>query len=95
MQSDATSILAYGQHQLACLLSTALDASFEGISIAARAARQRGLLPPDMARNCERLDVAAHWARHSTVAKMDLFIKEVAAALSAPAPPSRGSLAPL
>ena len=95
MQSDATSILAYGQHRLMCLFSTALDASFEGVTIAARTAKQRGLLPSDMARTCERLDVAAHCARHSTVARMDLFIQEVAAALSGPVPPSRGNLAPL
>ena len=61
-----------------------MDATFEGLTAAAREAKRRGLIPAALARKCERLDVAAHYARHTTAAKGAAFIKVLTTALPSP-----------
>ena len=67
-------LLAGAQHRSFATLSEALGESFEGLTVAARMARRQGLLTPALARQCERLDVAAHFTRHITAQKAQSFL---------------------
>ena len=63
-------LLAHTQHQAFALLSEVLGASFEGLSIAARHGRRKGLLNQRTMRRLERLDIATHVVRHATSPKL-------------------------
>ena len=83
--SEVVGILARTQHASLTALSDCMeDSTFEGLTAAAREARRRGLIPAALARKCERLDVAAHYARHTTTAKGAAFIKVLTTALPGP-----------
>ena len=63
-------LLADAQHSALTVLASLFDQNFEGLSIAARAARRAGRISPGLAKKLERLDVAAHFARHATAQKV-------------------------
>jgi len=54
--------------------------------MAARSAKNKGLISPSLARRCERLDGAAHFARHATAEKMHAFLVSIAEATGAGLP---------
>ena len=83
--SEVVGILARTQHASLTALSDCMeDSTFEGLTAAAREARRRGLIPAALARTCERLDVAAHYARHTATAKGAAFIQVLTTALPSP-----------
>ena len=83
--SDVVGILASTQHASLTALSNCMnDSTFEGLTAAAREAKRRGLIPAALARKCERLDIAAHYARHTTTAKGAAFIQVLTTALPSP-----------
>ena len=83
--SDVVGILASTQHASLTALSNCMnDSTFEGLTAAAREAKRRGLIPAALARKCERLDIAAHYARHTATAKGAAFIQVLTTALPSP-----------
>ena len=81
--SDVVGILASTQHSALVALSHCMKGSaFQGLTAAAREAKRRKILSAPMARKCERLDIAAHYARHTTEAKGEEFIRGMITALS-------------
>ena len=72
--ADVVGLLASGQQCALAALSSRLGQPFTGLTAAARAARRQGVLSSSMVRKCERLDVAAHYARHCTSEKMGEFL---------------------
>ena len=79
---DVVSLLAGAQHRVLCLLSDQLNMSFEGLSAAAREARRQKVLSSALMKKCERLDTAAHFARHCTRAKIDKLVDNIGDALA-------------
>ena len=79
--TTVVALLADGQHTAVTVLSSRLGRSYEGLSAAAKAARRLGLISAAMAKKCERLDVAAHWARHCTSQKVDDFVSQLQRAI--------------
>ena len=82
---SVVALLAGAQHSALTVLSRRLGQPYEGLSAAAKEARRRGILPPVMVRKCERLDTAAHWARHCTPQRVDQFSVQLVQALDATA----------
>ena len=81
VEDDVVATPGSAQHSSLCLLSYALGGKFEGVSAAARKAKQRNVISAGLSRKCERLDVAAHWSRHATMEKANGFLHEVATEL--------------
>ena len=82
-EADAVVLLGRTQHRTLCMLSALLGGTFEGVTVAARSAKNKGLISPALARRCERLDGAAHFARHATAEKMHSFLLSFAEATGA------------
>ena len=66
-------LLADAQHSALTVLASLFDQNFEGLSVAARAARRAGRISPGLAKKLERLDLAAHFARHATAQKVRIL----------------------
>ena len=66
-------LLTDAQHSALTVLASLFDQNFEGLSVAARAARRAGRISPGLAKKLERLDLAAHFARHATAQKVRIL----------------------
>ena len=81
--SDVVGILASTQHSALVALSHCMKGSaIQGLTAAAREAKRRNILSAPMARKCERLGIAAHYARHTIEAKGEEFMRGLITALS-------------
>ena len=81
MSASVAALLAGAQHSAFSALSSRLGKPYEGLSAAAREAKRQGVITAAMAKKCERLDVAAHWARHCTAQKCDHFVQQLVQAI--------------
>ena len=80
---DVVGLLADAQFRALIALANKLNADFIGLSAAARSARRAKVICPNTARKLERLDVAAHFARHATVQRMEHFLAQIVAQIGA------------
>ena len=64
------------------VVSALTGGDHQGLSVAAREARRRGLLSGTMARKFANLDISTHMARHKTRARMVAFLDELSADVS-------------
>ena len=63
-----------------CFFTFQLNHSFEGLSAAARYARQQGCIKSNMEKKLTRLDAASHLARHYTQHRLESLLRSVEAA---------------
>ena len=84
MADASTLILSAHGSALRALSGTA---HFEGLGQAARAARKSGALTPKLIKRLANLDAAASLVRHVTPASVEKLLADIAAELSADAPP--------
>jgi len=61
----------------------------DGLTVAAREARRRGMISPNLAKKLERLDVSVHFAQHINAAKVLTFQERLERELSLSAPAQR------
>ena len=82
--ASVVELLAGAQFNALSAISDALGeaADFQGLTMAAKCARRRGLVSPNLARRLERLDMAAHVARHCTRGRMQAIVAELVRALA-------------
>eukprot|EP00969_Alexandrium_andersonii_P221948 9802902-Alexandrium_andersonii.AAC.1 len=81
---DAAALIASVHGSAFRALSNHLDADVQGLTIAARLARKRGLLSAGLARRLERLDIAFAVSRHINKKKGKDLLGELYAELQAP-----------
>ena len=75
-------LLADTQHTAMQVVSAPTGGDHQGLSVAAREARRRGLLSGTMANKLANLDISAHMARHTTRARMAAFLVALSADVS-------------
>ena len=78
MAESVVGLFAAAQHASLATLSAQMGVNYEGLSVAARAGRKAQLISQSLAKRLVRLDVAAHFVRHMTSAK----VAEIAASLA-------------
>ena len=81
MAASVVGLLAEAQLRALQKFEEKLGGSYMGLSVAARAARRAGLLSSCSSRRLERLDIAMHVARHTTVARLEAMLSDLAAEL--------------
>ena len=79
----AAGLLAEAHGSCLRLLAEALQADVAGLSIAARAARRKGIVDNQMARTLERLDIATGFVRHITITKGNKLVGQLQEQLDA------------
>ena len=72
--------------ELLSLLCNHADRHFQGITVAAKHQRRRGLLSPVQSKRIEKVDIAYHIVRHITDASSKQFLKEVTEQLQTQSP---------
>ena len=79
IEDDVTALLGWATVQAAKAIGKHLAGSFDGLPTAARAARRAKLITNRTARQCERLEIASHYARHDSAspAKITEFLEQV------------------
>ena len=82
MALDVVALLATARGDAYRRICTALGKDFEGLSVAARMAKQAGAITPDLAKKLQRLDTAYAFARHISTPKVESLGRALAAQLS-------------
>ena len=75
--TSVVGLLADAQHASLAALSQVLAQDYEGLTVAARAAKRAGRIPAALAKKLERLDVAAHFARHITAQRVHALVSQI------------------
>ena len=81
--SFAVGLLAEGQHFALSTLCGVLGADYQGLSVAARAACRAQVISKPTSKRLQRLDEAAHWARHVSRQRIDRLGDELSEEIAA------------